>query len=172
SDLGILGGRPRAHKGRRWAVYTRPGARAPVAGREIRMHHGSAGRIQSIDRLSPSTKATPRVPARRSAIEALPEPETPMTTIARTVVMGLLSLRHALAAFDAGADGVHVYAGRRGEEGLRVAVLRVPEHLVAAAIFHRLAEIHHHHVVGDVAHDRKVVADEDIGELELVLQVG
>ena len=39
------------------------------------------------------------------------------------------------------------------------------------AVLHRPAEIHHHHLVGDVAHHRQVVADEQIGEPELVLQV-
>ena len=32
-------------------------------------------------------------------------------------------------------------------------------------------QIHHQHVVGDVAHHRQVVADEQIGQVELVLQV-
>ena len=35
-----------------------------------------------------------------------------------------------------------------------------------------MAEIDHHHLIGDVAHDREVVGDEQIGELELLLQLG
>ena len=34
-----------------------------------------------------------------------------------------------------------------------------------------LAEVHHHHPVGDVADDVEVVRDEDVGEPELLLQV-
>ena len=49
---------------------------------------------------------------------------------------------------------------------------RVAEHFVAGAVFDHVAEIHHHHLVGDVAYHREIVADEDIGELKLVLQVG
>ena len=33
------------------------------------------------------------------------------------------------------------------------------------------AVLHHHHLVGDEAHHRQVVADEDVGQAELVLQV-
>ena len=47
----------------------------------------------------------------------------------------------------------------RGEDG------------VAAAVLDRVAEVHHHHVVGDVADHRQVVRDEDVGQPELVLQV-
>ena len=46
------------------------------------------------------------------------------------------------------------------------------EDLVARALLDGAAEIHHHHVVGDVAHDREVVADEEIGEAELAPAVG
>ena len=35
----------------------------------------------------------------------------------------------------------------------------------------RLAEVHHHHPVGDVPHDVEVVRDEDVGQPELPLQV-
>ena len=39
------------------------------------------------------------------------------------------------------------------------------------AISADLAEVHHHHAVGDVADDVEVVGDEDVGEAELALQV-
>ena len=40
------------------------------------------------------------------------------------------------------------------------------------ALLDDAAEIHHHHLVGDVAHDREIVADEEIGEIEPLLDVG
>ena len=40
------------------------------------------------------------------------------------------------------------------------------------AMFDDAAEIHDHHVIGDVAHDREIVADEEIGEIEPLLDVG
>src|SRR5690606_2781824 len=32
-------------------------------------------------------------------------------------------------------------------------------------------EIHHHHIVSDVTHDRKIVADENVSQAELFLQI-
>ena len=65
----------------------------------------------------------------------------------------------------------HVGARRRGKKRSRVRVLRVGEHRIPGPVFDRFAEIHHHHLVGDIAHHRKVMADEDIGEAELFLQI-
>ena len=39
-------------------------------------------------------------------------------------------------------------------------------------LLHRVAEIHDEHVVRDVPHDAEVVRDEEVGEPELLLQVG
>ena len=44
-------------------------------------------------------------------------------------------------------------------------------HVVGGAGLDQLAEIHHRHRVGDVAHHRKVVRDEEIRQPQLVLQV-
>src|SRR5262245_34561535 len=55
---------------------------------------------------------------------------------------------------------------RRREQGARIGMLRVPEYAVARAIFGDAAEIHHHHVSGDMAYDRQIVADEEISEIE------
>jgi hypothetical protein len=41
-----------------------------------------------------------------------------------------------------------------------------------AALLDRLALRDHQHIVGDIAHHRQVMADEDIGQVELVLQIG
>ena len=50
-------------------------------------------------------------------------------------------------------------------------MLRVHVQLVAVGELDGLAEVHHHHPVGDVAHDVEVVGDEDVREPELFLQV-
>ena len=49
-------------------------------------------------------------------------------------------------------------------------MLRVVEDRVARAELDRMAEVDHHHLVGDVAHDGKIVRDEYIGEREFLLQ--
>ncbi len=51
-------------------------------------------------------------------------------------------------------------------------MLGIAEDLVARTLLHDLAQIHHHHVVGDVAHYREIVADEDVSEVQALLQVG
>ena len=43
--------------------------------------------------------------------------------------------------------------------------------LVAVGDLDDLAEVHHGDAVGDVAHHRQVVRDDDVGQAELVLQV-
>src|SRR5262245_38475044 len=62
------------------------------------------------------------------------------------------------------ADALDVGARRSREKHLRIGVLGVGEHRLARPVFDRLAVIHDHHVVGDVAHHGEVVADEDIGQ--------
>ncbi|MNL54267.1 hypothetical protein D3C87_1775860 [compost metagenome] len=45
------------------------------------------------------------------------------------------------------------------------------EEQVGGRGFHHMAQIHHHHPVGDVVHHAQIVADEDVGEAELFLEV-
>ncbi|MCY1506847.1 hypothetical protein D9M68_411040 [compost metagenome] len=40
------------------------------------------------------------------------------------------------------------------------------------ALLHRVAQVHHEHVVRDVAHHAQVVRDEEVGEAQLGLQIG
>ena len=40
------------------------------------------------------------------------------------------------------------------------------------ALFHGVAQVHHHHIVGDVAHHAQVVRDEQIGQAKVLLQIG
>ena len=47
---------------------------------------------------------------------------------------------------------------------------RIAEQLVGRRGLHDLAEIHYGDAVGDVLHDREIVADEDVGEPEALLQ--
>ena len=63
------------------------------------------------------------------------------------------------------------YGDRRGRQKRpRIGVLRALKDRVARAHLDRMAEIDHQHVVGDVPHDREIVRDENVGELELLLQ--
>ena len=73
---------------------------------------------------------------------------------------GQLALEH-----DALTLALGVRHRRRRQKGARIGMLRIPEDVVARAIFNDAAEIHHHHVIGDMADDREIVADEEIGEV-------
>ncbi len=74
-----------------------------------------------------------------------------------------LALQHdALGPGDAG------HAGRRRQQRLGVRVQRPREDALLGALLHRQAQVHHQHVVGDVAHHAEVVRDEQVGQPELV----
>ncbi len=45
------------------------------------------------------------------------------------------------------------------------------EDRILGALLHRPAQVHHHDVVGDVVHHAQIVRDEEVGELELDLQL-
>ena len=62
-------------------------------------------------------------------------------------------------------------SGIRREQRHRVRVQRPGEQLVGRRDLDDPAEVHHGDPVGDVADDREVVGDEDVGEVELLLQV-
>ncbi len=59
----------------------------------------------------------------------------------------------------------------RRKQGLRVRVQWRVVELVAVGHLDDLAEVHHGHAVGDVAHHRQVVGDEEVGQAELLLEV-
>ncbi len=61
--------------------------------------------------------------------------------------------------------------GHRRQQRLGVGMLRVVVKRVAVGQFDDLAQVHHRDPVGDVAHHRQVVADEQVGQAELLLQV-
>src|SRR4051794_23263798 len=59
----------------------------------------------------------------------------------------------------------------RGEQGLRVRMLGVAEHLATIRHLGDLAEVHHGDAVTDVLDDAHVVGDEEVGQPELALEV-
>src|ERR1700722_12750744 len=63
-----------------------------------------------------------------------------------------------------------VHRRARGEQCLGIGVQRPLENRIDRAQFHDPTEIHHQHAVADVAHDVEVVADEEVGQVELALQ--
>src|SRR5580704_13767162 len=60
---------------------------------------------------------------------------------------------------------------RRREQRARVGMLRSVEEALRRAELDDAAEIHHRDTVGDVADDLQVVADEEIGQVQPLLQV-
>ena len=69
-------------------------------------------------------------------------------------------------------DGFGIGARRRREQCLGIAVLRIIENLISRAVFDGLPVVHDHDVIGHIADDREIVADEDIGQVQFVLQIG
>src|SRR5439155_6330732 len=61
--------------------------------------------------------------------------------------------------------------GQGREQRLRVRVQRGVVERLAVGDLDDLAEVHDGHAVGDVAHDRKVVGDEQVRETKLRLEI-
>ena len=59
----------------------------------------------------------------------------------------------------------------RGEQRPCVGMQRVLVQLVAVCDLSYLAQVHHHYAVADVAHHRKVVGHEEVGQVELRLKL-
>src|SRR5438270_7639461 len=59
----------------------------------------------------------------------------------------------------------------RRQQSLSIGMTGSPVDVVPRADFDDLAQVHDRHAIGDVAHDREVVGDEQVGQLQLVLQV-
>ena len=60
----------------------------------------------------------------------------------------------------------------RRQQGLGIGVVRALEHVVGRPDLHHPAEVEHHDAVGQVADDAEVVADEQVGHVLALLQVG
>src|SRR6185437_1765093 len=59
----------------------------------------------------------------------------------------------------------------RGEKGLAVGMDRPAVEILGRREFHELAEIHHGDAVAHVPNDPEIVGDEDVGQLELPLEI-
>ena len=64
------------------------------------------------------------------------------------------------------------FAGNGVHEFARVVAGGVQEHVLDAACVHHRACAQHRHRVGDLAHHGKVVRDEEIGQPQVLLQLG
>ena len=64
-----------------------------------------------------------------------------------------------------------IHHRRAGQKRLGVGMARPGEDRLDRPLLHRPAQVHDHDLVGDVAHHAQVVGDEEIGEVELLLQV-
>ena len=71
---------------------------------------------------------------------------------------------------DALAGAARVGHGHGGEQGPGVGVQRPGVERFGRGQLHDLAQVHHPDAVADVADDRQVVRDEEVGEIELALQ--
>ncbi len=59
----------------------------------------------------------------------------------------------------------------RSEQCARIVTLRIGENLARGALLHNLAMTHNDDLVGKRAHDAQIVADKQIGEIALLLQL-
>ncbi len=75
-------------------------------------------------------------------------------------------VRSIALAGGAGRDGGHA-----AQQGLRDGVVRSPLQLLGATAFYHFARVQHQHVVAQVANHRQVVANEQIGQAQLLLQL-
>ncbi|MBE1608671.1 hypothetical protein HEB94_005519 [Actinopolymorpha pittospori] len=66
---------------------------------------------------------------------------------------------------------IRVRARDRGQQRLGVGMPRADVEGFRTGRLHNLPEIHHGHPVAEVLHDGEVVGDEEVGEVELFLQV-
>ena len=64
-----------------------------------------------------------------------------------------------------------VWDGHGREEGLGVGVKRILVKLGAAGELDNFAQVHHCHPIADMAHHAQVVSDEEVGHVELGLQI-
>ena len=66
---------------------------------------------------------------------------------------------------------VWIHRGDRRQQCLRIRVAGICEQRFAVADLDHFAQVHDHHPVRHVAHDVQVVADENVGEAETLLEV-
>mmetsp|Transcript_22885 Transcript_22885/g.38328 ORF Transcript_22885/g.38328 Transcript_22885/m.38328 type:complete len:434 (+) Transcript_22885:3121-4422(+) len=77
---------------------------------------------------------------------------------------------HQFHRLGIGLAGHLTQLGHRGQQRLRIRVLRIFEHRAARSNFYDPAQVHHAHMVAHAFHNRHIVADEHIGNPQLGLQ--
>ena len=63
------------------------------------------------------------------------------------------------------------YLRRCGKQSPGIRMLRVCKQRFGSRHFHDLSQVHHNYSVADMLHNAKIMADEQIGEAELFLQI-
>ena len=61
--------------------------------------------------------------------------------------------------------------GNHVEERLGIGMERFCKKLVFGGLFHHMAQIHDHDVVGDVLYHREIMGDEDVSQAQAVLEL-
>jgi hypothetical protein len=64
------------------------------------------------------------------------------------------------------------WARHAGTEPLRGGMLWIVEDARSGAAFHDLAEVQHERLIGELAHDGQVVADQNVGDMGFVADIG
>ena len=59
-----------------------------------------------------------------------------------------------------------------GEQGSGIGMTGMGKQFIPAGVFHRRAQVHDHHLVGDMVDNREIVADKEVGQVIFILQVG
>src|SRR5216684_1012501 len=78
-----------------------------------------------------------------------------------------LALRLGLGCRGDEMEGI----GDGGDQGARIGMARVLEDLAPAALLDDAAEIHHRHPIAHMLDHAEIVADHDVGEPHLVLEI-
>lgn len=66
---------------------------------------------------------------------------------------------------------IRIHRGHGSRQCLGVRMARRLEQLFGRTHLHHFAEVHHHYAVADIAHHMQIVADKDVGETELRLEI-
>ena len=80
--------------------------------------------------------------------------------------------RHVPRKQDFLAAGVRIGKGNRRQQRLAVWMTWVCVQLLGTRHLHDAAEIHHRHAIADVLHHTQIVANEEIGKIHLLLELG
>src|SRR6266851_6062466 len=94
------------------------------------------------------------------------------TRVEMTARWRIESARDLALGLRLGGDGGAMEGvGDRRDQGARVGMARILEDLLPAALLDDAAEIHHGDAVADMLDDAEIVADHDVGQPHLVLEL-